>query len=169
MPLVSYQHLEQQYGNDVERICGDHEKLVEMILEEEEDLIGSHRQHIDDVVDLVKQEMMILHEVDKPGSDIEDYVSSLDAILINKMELIGVVRQRLIDFYTHLKMEENLQKLYQHKGSLIEGHGMHNFDEDELNGEPRLLDSQIDDMDENNHMMDESNINANDELMPPPH
>ena len=56
--------------------------------------------------------MMLLHEVDKPGSDIEVYVSSLDAILIHKMELISVVRQRLVDFYTHLKMEENLQKLY---------------------------------------------------------
>jgi kinesin family protein 2/24 len=97
----------------VDRICNDHERLVEMILEEEEELIGSHRQHIDDVVDLVKQEMMLLHDVDKPGSDIEDYVSSLDSILLHKMELIGLVRQRLIDFYTHLKMEENLQKLYQ--------------------------------------------------------
>jgi len=56
--------------------------------------------------------MMLLHEVDKPGSDIEEYVSSLDAILFHKMELISVIRQRLLDFYTHLKMEENLQKLY---------------------------------------------------------
>lgn len=104
----------------MERICTDHEKLVEVILEEEEELIGSHRTHIDDVVELVKQEMMLLHEVDKPGSDIEEYVSNLDSILLHKMELIGVVRQRLIDFYTHLKMEENLQKLYQHKGSLME-------------------------------------------------
>lgn len=96
----------------MEKICGDHEKLVELILEEEEELINSHRQHIDDVVDLVKQEMMLLHEVDKPGSDIEEYVSSLDAILLHKMELISVVRQRLVDFYTHLKTEETLQKLY---------------------------------------------------------
>lgn len=83
-----------------------------MILEEEEELISGHRQHIDDGVDLVKQEMMLLHEVDKPGSDIEEYVSSLDAVLLHKMELISVVRQRLVDFYTHLKMEENLQNLY---------------------------------------------------------
>jgi len=51
---------------------------VEVILEEEEDMISGHRQHIDDVVDLVKQEMMLLHEVDKPGSDVEDYVLQLD-------------------------------------------------------------------------------------------
>ena len=77
MPLNSYQQLDQQYGSDVDRICNDHERLVEMILEEEEELIGSHRQHIDDVVDLVKQELMLVRYVDKPGSDIEEYVGSL--------------------------------------------------------------------------------------------
>jgi len=55
LPLISYSQLEVQYGNDVERVCQDHEKLVELILEEEEELINGHRQHIDDVVDLVKQ------------------------------------------------------------------------------------------------------------------
>lgn len=73
----------------MERICNDHEKLVEMILEEEEELINGHRQHIDDIVDVVKQEMVLLHEVDKPGSDVEQYVKSLDSILVHKMELIS--------------------------------------------------------------------------------
>lgn len=45
-----------------------------MILSEEESIIASHRQHIDDMVELVKQEMMLLHEVDKPGSDVDEYV-----------------------------------------------------------------------------------------------
>lgn len=36
--------------------------------------------------------MMLLHEVDKPGSDIEDYVLQLDNVLLHKMELISVVR-----------------------------------------------------------------------------
>lgn len=76
--------------------------------------------------------MMLLHDVDKPGSDIEEYVSSLDAILLHKMEIIGVVRARLIEFYKHLKMEENLNKLYQQKGA---------------EEEEDLLDSQIDDFD----------------------
>lgn len=55
MPIASYSQLEHQYGNDVDKICTDHERLVEMILEEEEEMINGHRQHIDDVVDLVKQ------------------------------------------------------------------------------------------------------------------
>lgn len=54
LPIETYSQLETKYGNDVERVCQEHEKLVEIILEEEEDLINGHRQHIDDVVDLVK-------------------------------------------------------------------------------------------------------------------
>ena len=50
-----------------------------------------------------------------------------------------------MDFYTHLKMEENLQKLYQSKQSLQDG-------------DPNLL---LDDFDQN--MMDEANINCPDE------
>lgn len=51
-------------------------------------MINGHRRHIDDVVDLVKQEMVLLNEVDKPGSDVEEYVNNLDAILLQKMEMI---------------------------------------------------------------------------------
>lgn len=54
LPIETYSQLETKYGNDVEKVCQEHEKLVEIILEEEEDLINGHRQHIDDVVDLVK-------------------------------------------------------------------------------------------------------------------
>lgn len=91
---------------------------------------------------------MLLHEVDKPGSDIEEYVSSLDAILFHKMELISVIRQRLLDFYTHLKMEENLQKLYQTKQAIMDG--------------DQNLVEQLDDFD--NNMMDEASINCPDDF-----
>jgi hypothetical protein len=43
------------------------------------------------------------------------------------MDLISHVRGRLVDFYTHLKLEENLQKLYQQKGSIIEGYSEGNL------------------------------------------
>ena len=44
----------------MERICGDHENLIKVILEEEEGLIAKHREHIDDVVDIIKQDMGLL-------------------------------------------------------------------------------------------------------------
>ncbi len=55
-------------------MCIDHESLIKVILEEEEELISSHRHHIDNVVDVVKQDMALLELVDKPSSDIEAYV-----------------------------------------------------------------------------------------------
>jgi kinesin family protein 2/24 len=30
------------------------------------------------MVELVKQEMMLLHNVDKPGSDVDEYIKGLD-------------------------------------------------------------------------------------------
>lgn len=36
--------------------------------------------------------MMLLHAVDKPGSDVDEYVENLDAILAHKIELIGNLR-----------------------------------------------------------------------------
>ena len=43
MPLESYEQLERTYGEDLERICGDHENLIQVILTMEEELISNHR------------------------------------------------------------------------------------------------------------------------------
>lgn len=43
IPRATYNQLEDKYGNNVDMICGDHEKLVGIILEEEEELINGHR------------------------------------------------------------------------------------------------------------------------------
>ena len=86
--------------------------LIKVILEEEETLISNHRKHIDDIVDIVKQDMGILQTVEEPQSDIEEYVDKLDGILMKKMERILTIRSKLANFYKHLKKEESLQKLY---------------------------------------------------------
>ena len=111
--IVSYEEMAAKYRGDSEALCGDHEKLIEQILEEEESLISNHRHHIDDIVDLVKQEMMLLHEVDQPGSEVEEYVTKLDGILVHKMQHIMAIRTKLLGFHKHLKTEEVLSKLYQ--------------------------------------------------------
>lgn len=104
--------MEAEYADDIDKICGDHENLIKVILEEEETLISDHRKHIDDVVDVIKQDMSILQNVEEPKSDIEEYVDKLDSILMRKMEHILKLRGNLATFYKHLKKEENLQKLY---------------------------------------------------------
>ena len=105
--------LEAKYGTDVDDLCTDHEQLIEQILEEEEQLIHSHRGHIDEVVGIVKDEMTLLNEVDKPGSDVEVYARGLDQILLKKIKIITGLRERLLNFYSHLKTEEHMSRLYE--------------------------------------------------------
>jgi kinesin family protein 2/24 len=57
--------------------------------------------------------MSILNEVDKPGSDVDEYVSNLDKLLLAKIDMIHRIRQQLIDFHVHIKTEESMSKLYQ--------------------------------------------------------
>ena len=109
---VHYDELDQQYGESVDELCTDHEQLIEKILEEEEQLIHSHRTHIDEVVSKVKDEMQLLNEVDKPGSDVEEYAKSLDKVLLGKIKIITDLRSQLLRFYGHLKTEEQMSKLY---------------------------------------------------------
>ena len=39
IPVKSYEDVEVEYGEDCDRICEDHESLIKVILEEEEELI----------------------------------------------------------------------------------------------------------------------------------
>ena len=63
---------------NLEELKEEHEGLVQRILKEEETLLSHHRGHIDENVELVKKQMGILNEVDKPGSDVEKYVDDLE-------------------------------------------------------------------------------------------
>lgn len=56
--------------------------------------------------------MMLLHEVDKPGSDVDEYVDSLDSILSHKLDIISILKNRLQTFKSHLKEEEMLSKKF---------------------------------------------------------
>ena len=107
------EELEDQYGENTDDLCNDHEQLIEQILEEEEQLIHAHRAHIDEVVSVVKDEMHLLNEVDKPGSDVEQYAKNLDKVLLKKINIISEIREKLCKFYSHLKTEEHMSKLYE--------------------------------------------------------
>eukprot|EP01001_Neometanema_parovale_P007927 NODE_420_length_2516_cov_42.893021_g399_i0.p1 GENE.NODE_420_length_2516_cov_42.893021_g399_i0~~NODE_420_length_2516_cov_42.893021_g399_i0.p1 ORF type:complete len:724 (+),score=202.64 NODE_420_length_2516_cov_42.893021_g399_i0:55-2172(+) len=87
-----------------------HEQLINTILEEEEQVIVSHRQHIDDIMEIMKSEMKTLNEVDQPGSSIDEYVRELDGLLVQKQQKIGALRDRLAQFQAHLREEEILSR-----------------------------------------------------------
>lgn len=56
--------------------------------------------------------MAILKEVDKPGSDVENYVVKLDKILLQKIEMMTSLREQLLNFYKNIKTEEALASLF---------------------------------------------------------
>jgi kinesin family protein 2/24 len=61
-----------------------------------------HRKHIDENVDLVKRQMMILNNVDKPGSDVTEYLESLDHILGTHLDLIKQIKTKMQSFRGYL-------------------------------------------------------------------
>ena len=61
---------------------------------------------------IVKDEMCLLNVVDKPGSDVDQYVKELDRVLLNKMATIERLRDQLLNFHKNLKTEEKMSALY---------------------------------------------------------
>jgi len=89
-----------------------HELLIDTILTEQEDLIEAHRQQIDDIMELVKEEMDVLRTMDAPGAVIDDYVESLDRVLQKKVDTIGSLRTKLKSFRMKLQEEEQLHRSF---------------------------------------------------------
>ena len=56
--------------------------------------------------------MAILNEVDKPGSDIDSYVTTLDRLLAEKQNKISVIRKKLFTLHSKLKDEEALSSRF---------------------------------------------------------
>jgi hypothetical protein len=64
--------------------------------------------------------MNLIHDVDKPGSDIEYYVNNLDKILADKAEKINGLRNRLKKFHIMLKDEETLSAKFANSNDVLD-------------------------------------------------
>jgi len=135
-----YLNFKAKNEGDLVMLSQRHQQLINLILSEEEEVISTHRQHIDDIVDCVKQEMGLLSEVEKPASDIDEYVDSLDAILLHKVEMINMLRTKLHRFKSNLREEEALSKKFnEQKNEMMDIFDL-NTEEHNRNDEFQLLD-----------------------------
>ena len=83
--------------------------------------------------------MMLLHGVDKPGSDVDNYVDNLDGLLGNKINLIQTLRKKLQVFKQHLVEEEALsKKFYEKKNEVMDVFDLKN---DQNGNDMQLLDN----------------------------
>lgn len=67
----------------------------------------------------VCREMAMLQEVDQPGSSIDQYVDSLEAVLAQKMDGIRKLQSRLDRFKGKLRQEDLMSRTVQKKQSTI--------------------------------------------------
>ncbi|XP_065863658.1 kinesin-like protein KIN-13A [Euphorbia lathyris] len=83
---------------------------INAILEEEEALITAHRKEIEDTMEIVREEMKLLAEVDQPGSLIDNYVNQLSFVLSRKAAGLVSLQARLARFQHRLKEQEILSR-----------------------------------------------------------
>ncbi|KAG6726450.1 hypothetical protein I3842_02G081500 [Carya illinoinensis] len=83
---------------------------INAILEEEEALIAAHRKEIEDTMEIVREEMKLLAEVDQPGSLIDNYVTQLNFALSRKAAGLVSLQARLARFQHRLKEQEILSR-----------------------------------------------------------
>ncbi|GAU11175.1 hypothetical protein TSUD_197990, partial [Trifolium subterraneum] len=83
---------------------------ISAVLEEEEALIAAHRKEIEDTMEIVREEMKLLAEVDQPGSLIDNYVTQLSLVLSRKAASLASLQARLTRFQHRLKEQEILSR-----------------------------------------------------------
>jgi len=67
------------------------------------------------MVELIKEEMVHLNHVDRPGSDVDAYVMGLENILQMKTQYIDTIKNKVKRFQDHLKEEDELSKRFQER------------------------------------------------------
>ncbi|XP_073136792.1 kinesin-like protein KIN-13A [Henckelia pumila] len=117
MPTSSYKQRQNMNSSNVTSTIAkqneseppSHDSINE-ILEEEEALISAHRKEIEDTMEIVREEMKLLAEVDQPGSHIDNYVTQLNFVLSRKAASLVSLQARLARFQHRLKEQEILSR-----------------------------------------------------------
>ena len=98
------------------------------------------------MVESIKSEMNYIHQVDKPGSNIELYTSNLDKLLAKEIETITSLKNRLNKFRIMLKDESALANLFEDEEII-------------LGADDGLEQKSIDSFDFNKELNEKSGIN----------
>ncbi|KAG2483142.1 hypothetical protein HYH03_017988 [Edaphochlamys debaryana] len=97
-------------GDDAFALAERHDELMDSILLEEENLVAFHRAKLEEDMETMRQEMALLQEVDKPGSEIDSYVEQMTQLLGIKRQGIQDLQAKLDTFKAKLKEEEMLSR-----------------------------------------------------------
>ncbi|BBM99793.1 kinesin family member 2/24 [Marchantia polymorpha subsp. ruderalis] len=110
LSMNASQYAMKETDSELESIQTGYDGHINAILEEEEEVISAHRKEVEDTMEIVREEMKLLAEVDRPGSRIDRYVSQLNYVLSRKAAGIVNLQARLTRFQRHLKEQEILSR-----------------------------------------------------------
>ena len=144
--VSKYKNYEIKSDEEYQEISNIHGDLINTILKEEDDFIAEHKNHIDHMVESIKSEMNYIHQVDKPGSNIDLYTSNLDKLLAKEIETITNLKNRLNKFRIMLKDESALANLFEDEEII-------------LGADDGLEQKSIDSFDFNKELNEKSGIN----------
>ena len=129
--ISKYEDIQILSEEDLQKYTNEHEKLINNILTEEDNLKKEHKEHIDEMVETIKEEVNGLNNVDKLGSDIKVYAETLNSILINQMYKIQKLQKKLFNFQNMLKDEEALFSKFNNEENITNN----NINDDENDNE----------------------------------
>ena len=126
--ISKYKNYQIKNDEEYQKVSNIHEDLINVILKEEDNFITEHKNHIDSMVKTIKDEMSGIHEVEKPGSNIEEYTDNLDKFLSKEIESIMNLKNRLNKFRILLKDESALANLFEDEEIIIGSNDDYNGD-----------------------------------------
>ena len=126
--ISKYKNYKLKNDEEYQKVSNIHEDLINVILKEEDNFITEHKNHIDSMVKTIKDEMSGIHEVEKPGSNIEEYTDNLDKLLSKEIESIMNLKNRLNKFRILLKDESALANLFEDEEIIIGSNDDYNGD-----------------------------------------
>ncbi|XP_078176827.1 kinesin-like protein KIN-13B isoform X2 [Carex rostrata] len=80
----------------------DAEDDLSSLLKEEEQLVMTHREQVEETINILREEMKLLEEADQPGNQLDEYISRLNVILSKKAAGIMNLQARLANFQRRL-------------------------------------------------------------------
>ncbi|TNJ28437.1 Kinesin-13 [Giardia muris] len=108
---VSESHLRGAEGRettDEDEMVRTHCDLVDSIFEREDLIVRAHRKQVDAMMQLIKEEVALLHAIENNQISIDDWQVKLSQIISKKEDAIEQLKGELTEFRRALQMEEEL-------------------------------------------------------------
>lgn len=137
--VPKYKNINIISDEDYQKISNEHEKLINMILEEEKDFRNEHKEHIDEMANLIKEEISNEREIDKPQSDLESYINVLSTIFKKEICKITKLNKRLGIFKNMLKDQEILASKFGEQSEMVSRY---------ISNNTQIVNTELEDLDE---------------------